>query len=209
MRPFRFVFAAGLLAAGCAHAQQFRTPAPAFEGSPWLGAIAIALHPIDGFYLRDESHQPILLQDDWRSDPRFVVGINLNRHLALEGGFLERFDRGYHKIDPFDPMDARGIVGARGYHAYAGAKLTAPLTDKLTASGTLGLAYSERRVVNMAGIPVSDIDVGAYAKVGAEYKPTGNTSISGSVQNFGASSAKWGRNGTNANALKGAVGLKF
>lgn len=209
MRSFRFVLAAGLMTAGCAHAQLFKDPRPGFEGSPWLGAIALALHPVDGFYLRDEAYRPILLHDDWYSDPRFVVGVNLNRHLALEGGYLERFDRGYHKIDPFDPTDARGIIGVRGYHAYAGAKLTASLTDKLMATGTLGLAYSERRGGDMARIAARDIDVGAYVKVGAEYRPTENTSVSGSVQNFGSSSAKWGRNGTNANALKGAVGLKF
>jgi hypothetical protein len=209
MRAFDFVIAAGLLAAGCAHAQLLDTPAPRLEARPLSGALVIAPSSVESFYLRNEAHRPALPQPGWRSDPRFVVGVNLNRYLALEGGYLERFDRGYHKIDLFDPTDRDDMAGARGYHAYAGGKVTVPLTERLSASGTLGEAYSERRGGDMSRIRAQDVDVGVFTRVGAEYQPTANTSISGSAQNFGSSSAKFGKSGTNANGLKGMMGLKY
>lgn len=206
MSPFpTLLTAATLFAAASAHAQladptsESRLQA---QPSPEARAFAKIPAPYERSYMRDEGEHPFTkLFDGYRTDPRLVGGINLNRHLALEAGYRERKDRGFHAIDPRDPLDTTGALGTKGFQSYLAVKSTLPVTDKLSAYGALGVAYSERRGGDAMGRS-ENADVGAYTKLGAQYRLTEKAAISVEGQNFGNSVQKWGKdsNGSGVNA---------
>lgn len=209
MHALRIVLAAASLSTACAHAQLLdQAPVP-FDVPPSRATLALPWTPPETGYFRDESERSQLPWDGWRSSPRFVVGSHLTRHLALEAGYRERFDHVYRKIDQGDPADRIGALGVNGFHTDAAAKVTLPLTARLSTYGLLGLAYSERRGPDSVRRHDQDVDLGTFTKLGADYKPNANTTISGAYQNFGATAAKWGRLGTDANGLLGNMKIKF
>jgi hypothetical protein len=205
---------AGLFAAGCAQAQLLPVAPLRLSTQPPSSLSLLTPSPYsDPFYALNDVERP---EPDYvnrmRSDPRFKVGINLNRYLALESGYLERIDRGWHSVDVIDPLDpdgtdAAGGLGARGFHTYAGAKVTLPLTDKLSAFGMLGLNHSERRGRMQNGKHEEDTDTGAFSRFGAEYKVSARTTLDVEGQRFGNTAKKWGEGpaGTNANWIKAAL----
>jgi hypothetical protein len=83
--------------------------------------------------------------EGFRTDPRLVAGVNLNPYLAVETGYRERIDRGFHAVDPGRPEDVSGALGVKGSHSYLAGKLTVPVNDSFSAYGKLGIAYSERK----------------------------------------------------------------
>jgi hypothetical protein len=50
---------------------------------------------------------------------------------------------GFHRIDERDARDTNGALGINGVNTHAAVKYTLPVTDRLTAYGKLGVAYSE------------------------------------------------------------------
>jgi len=209
MRTIHVIFAAVLPVAGSAHAQLLETPSPWLEARPVPQTLNITPSPDTAppGYMRNEAERPESdLKNRWRSDPRFVFGLNLNRYLAVEGGYLERQDRGWHQVSDSDPGDAGGALGVRGFHFYGAGKLTLPLTDKLSAYGLLGMNYSERRGGDQAREHAKDVDVGLFSKFGGEYKLDDKSTLTVTGQKFGNTAQKWG-GATNANVLRAALNI--
>jgi hypothetical protein len=211
MNAFRFAFAAAVLAASGAHGQPVDPPSQArleSRPSPEARAFARIPAPFERAYMADEAEHPYTrLFDGYRSDPRLVAGINLNRYLALEAGYRERKDRGFHAIDPRDPLDTTGALGAKGFHGYLAVKATAPLTDKLSAYGALGMAHSERRGADAFGRD-DNADTGLYTRLGAQYRLNEKASVTVESQNYGNTSQKWGKD-TNGNGVNARFKLGF
>ncbi|MGO4479579.1 outer membrane beta-barrel protein [Massilia sp. 2TAF26] len=212
MKAFGFALAAAALAGGSAQAQLADPASQARLQSmpaPEAKAFARIPAPFERAYVVNEGEHPFTgLFDGWRSDPRLAAGINLNRYLALEMGYRERKDRGFHAIDPRDPLDTTGALGTKGFHSYFSVKATAPITDKLSAYGNLGIAYSERRGADALGKNEPNTDIGPYARLGAQYKLNDKASVTVESQNFGNTSQKWG-NDTNANGVNAKLKLGF
>jgi hypothetical protein len=210
-RAFHMLAAAALFATGGAQAQLINPAPPSRpQAQPSLEARAFAkIHvPYERAYLRDEGAHPFTtLFDGYRTDPRLVGGINLNRHLALEAGYRERKDRGFHVIDLSDPLDTAGALGTQGFHSYLAVKSTLPVTDRLSAYGALGPAYSERRGTD-AKSKNENVDVGAYSKLGAQYRLNEKSALSVEGQNFGNSAQKWGKD-TNGSGVNARLKLGF
>ena len=211
MNAFRFGLAAALLAAGSVHAQlQDPTSQARLQTQPTPEARVFTKMPtpFERTYVVDEGEHPFTrLFDGYRSDPRLVAGINLNRYLALELGYRERKDRGFHAIDPRDPLDTNGALGAKGFHSYAALKVTVPITDDLSAYGALGLSHSERRGADAVGRE-GNVVGGTYTGLGARYRLNEKASVSVESQNFGKTSQKWG-NDTNGNGVNARLNLGF
>jgi hypothetical protein len=210
-RAFHMLAAAALFATGGAQAQLINPAPPSRpQAQPSLEARAFAkIHvPYERAYLRDEGAHPFTtLFDGYRTDPRLVGGINLNRHLALEAGYRERKDRGFHAIEPGDPLDTAGALGTQGFHSYLAVKSTLPVTDRLSTYGALGVAYSERRGTDVIS-KSENVDVGAYTKLGTQYRLNEKSALSVEGQNFGNSAQKWGKD-TNASGVNARLKLGF
>jgi len=209
MNAFRVAVAAALLASGSAWAQLTEPASPRLEARPSALAGAFAKKPAPfASYIRNEAEHPFTkLFDGYRADPRLVAGINLNRYLALEAGYRERIDRGFHAIDPRDPLDTTGALGTKGYHSYAAVKVTVPVTDDLSAYGALGLAHSVRSGADAVG-KNDNVLGGVYTGVGARYKLNEKASVSVESQNFGKTAQKWGSD-TNGNGVNAKLNLGF
>jgi hypothetical protein len=205
MNVFRAAMAATLLAAASAQAQLVAPVSQArLQAKPSLVAQAFTKipAPYERSYMANEGEHPFTsLFEGYRADPRLVAGINLNRYLALETGYRERIDRGFHALDPRDPLDVNGALATRGFHSYAGMKATLPITDSLSAYGKLGVSHSERRGADAVG-RTSNVDTGLYTGLGAQYKLNGKAAVSVESQSFGNTSQKWGKdsNGSGVNA---------
>jgi hypothetical protein len=211
-RAFHMLLAAAALLAASGAQAQLADPAsqPRLQAQPSPEARAFAKipAPYERAYLRDEGEHPFTkLFDGYRTDPRLVGGINLNRHLALEAGYRERKDRGFHALDPRDPLDTTGALGTRGFHTYTAVKATLPVTEKLSAYGALGVAYSERRGGDAMG-KSDNVDVGAYTKLGAQYRLNEKAAVSVESQSFGNSAQKWGKD-TNGSGVNAKLKLGF
>jgi len=211
MKAFRFALAAAALTGASAEAQladpasQARLQA---RPSPAAKAFARIPAPFEPAYMVNEGEHPFTgLFDGYRSDPRLVAGINLNRYLALEMGYRERKDRGFHAIDPRDPLDTTGALGAKGFNSYVAVKVTAPITDNLSAYGKLGASHSERRGGDALGRQ-NNVVGGAYTGIGAQYKLNDKASVTVEGQKFGNSAEKWGSD-TNANGVNAKLKLGF
>jgi hypothetical protein len=203
--------AAALFTAASAHAQLADPTSQSrlqVQPSPEAQAFAKIPAPYERSYMFDEGEHPFTkLFEGYRTDPRLVGGINLNRHLALEAGYRERKDRGFHAIDPRDPLDTTGALGTKGFHSYLAVKTTLPVTDKLSAYGALGVAYSERRGADAVGRN-DNADVGAYTKLGAQYRLNEKAALSVESQSFGNSVQKWGKD-TNGSGVNAKLNLGF
>ena len=211
MNAFHLVLATAALAAGGAHAQladpasQARLQA---QASPEARAFAKIPPPLSPAYIHNEAESAFTrLFDGYRTDPRLVAGFNLNRYLALEAGYAERQDRGFHAIDPHSPLDTTGALGVKGFHSYTAARLTVPVTDDLSAYGKLGVAYSERRGADAAGRR-DNTDLGAYTGIGARYRLNEKASVSVEGQKFGNTAEKWGSD-SNGNRVNAKLNLGF
>jgi hypothetical protein len=210
MNPFRFALAAGLLAAGGARAQLV-DPASAsqLQAKPSAEAKAFARIPslVESSYVRNEAENPNdRLMEGFRTDPRLVAGVNLTPYLAIETGYRERFDRGFHNINPGRSEDVSGALGVKGFHSYLAARLTAPISDSLSAYGKLGIAYSERKGGDNGN--KTEVDAGLYISAGAKYRLNEKAAVSAEVQRYGDTASKWG-SATNGNSKGAKVKLGF
>lgn len=209
MNAFRVAVAAGLLATGSAQAQLADPASPrlAARPSPLARAFARTPSPFAPTIRNEAAHPFTSLFDGYRADPRLVAGINLNRYLALEAGYRERIDRGFHAIDPRDPLDTAGALGTKGYHSYAAFKVTVPVTDDLSAYGALGLSHSVRSGADAVG-KNDNVLSGTYTGVGARYRLNEKASVSVESQSFGKTAQKWGSD-TNGNGVNAKLHLGF
>lgn len=224
--------ATALLSVGSAQAQlldaqPLEKPPARLEAEPVrpYGPLAAGFKRHSPLYGENEAANPNdKLFPGFRTDPRLVVGYQLNNYLGIEGGYSHLRDEGFHKIDPYSPVEsavAAGALGAKSHTTYLAAKITVPVNDRLTAYGKFGVSQSivkddgfvtrdmaEGRVPSKAEHPFeSQRRTGGYGAVGAKYKLgdratlSGEYRVNGSANKFGGSS--------NASGLKGSVGIGF
>lgn len=160
----------------------------------------------------------------FRTDPRLAIGYSFNQYLAVEGGYHHLRDEGFHKIDPYSPVEsavAAGALGAKSHTTYLAARITVPVGDRLTAYGKFGVSQSivkddgfvtrdmiEGKVPSKAERPFeSQRQTGGFGAVGARYKLNDRATLSGEYRVNG-SADKFG-GASNASGLKGSVGIGF
>lgn len=224
-------FALAVLALGGAQAQLVDAPPPRLQAEPAnrFGPLAAGFKPYTPVYGGNETANPNdKAFQDFRTDPRYVLGIRLNDYLALETGYSYLRDEGFHKIDTFgrrsgalESAVAAGDLGARSNTTYLAAKLTVPLNERLSAYGKLGVAHS--RVGNdgfitpkmaqahaegkAAGAFGGESGTGPYGAVGARYKLNDRATLNGEVR-MNRSASPFG-SASNASGVKGSVGIGF
>lgn len=174
---------------------QPQAPSKAFEP---------AFQPFPRTYGGNQAADPSAVSHKgFRTDPRLLGGVELAPGLAVEAGYVNGFDRGFHAIDEGRPEEVAGALGKQGYSMHVAGKVSVPLTERLSAYGKLGVAHSERRA---RGIEASD--TGLYTGFGARYKLGENAGIDAEVGRHGNAASKWG-SVTNADAVKARVKIGF
>lgn len=202
MKPALFVAAAAFFAAS-ASAQLVEPAAPALQRAP-AQAFDAAFRPFPRVYGRNEAATPNahLFQENFRTDPRLIGGVELFPYLSIEAGYVELFDRGFHRIDPGRPEDVSGALGVRGYSSHVAVRHDVRVTDDLTAFGKLGVAHSVRKTSGKG-----ETDRGVYAGVGARYRVNERTTVEAQYGMHG-NAAKWG-SAANSTGLRGSVKMGF
>lgn len=216
------VFAATLLLIGSARAQLAEAPSPRLQAEPGgrFGPLAAGFKRYEPVYGGNETANPNDRQfQGFRTDPRLVIGYAFNRYLAVETGYSHLRDEGFHKIDP-GPMESAvgaGALGAKSHTTYVAAKLTLPVTERLTAYGKLGVAQSTvtndgfvteqqaKRRLN-GGAFAGETSTGGYGALGAKYKLNDRATLSGEVRKNGSADKFRASNGS---AVQGSVGFGF
>lgn len=229
MKATGIVLAVSLLVVGSAEAQLADTPAPRLEAEPAgpVGPLAQGFKRYRPVYGGNETANPNDRQfTGFRTDPRLVLGYAFNRYLAIETGFSYLQDKGFHKIDTFHPRDAAmeaalaaGDIAARSHTTYVAARITVPVSDRLTAYGKFGIAQSEVKASDNLVTPErvrshiagqgygGESATGAYGAVGARYKLNDRATLKGEAR-LNGSASKFG-SAANASGVHGSVGIGF
>lgn len=228
MNAKSILFAAILLAAGGARAQLAEAPSSRLEAEAGtrFGPLAEGFKRYSPVYGGNETANPNdKLFQGFRTDPRLVLGVKLNKYLSVETGYSFLEDKGFHRIDTFGsgPAEAALAAGdlfAKSHTTYAAAKLSIPVTERLSAYGKVGVAHSvvkndgfmsPQRAQAIAAGRSADVGKetgsGPYGAIGARYKLNDRTTISGEVRSNG-SATPFGR-ASNASGVKGSVGIGF
>lgn len=224
MTPHRLALAAALLLAGSAQAQVLEN-APGTFSKPRQSATQALFDKAYQVYPRayggNEAASPNdkAFQERFRRDPRLLGGYQLTSNLAIEAGYVYLLDRGFHRVDPFEPDNALGSLSTSNFSSHVALKYSLPLTDRLTAYGKVGVAHSVMTPAPnkvaldgeyVPGKPVrkQEVDRGRYLGVGAEYKLGKNASIDAQYGSHGDTAEKWGR-ATNATGAKANLKIGF
>lgn len=176
-----------------------------------LSEQAIELRPRTYGMNQTESRNDRLFNGTFKTDPKLILGTQISPNWSVEAGYANLFERGFHRIDERDARDTAGALGINGFNTHAAVKYTLPVTDRLTAYGKLGVAYSE-----MGGRQNRPGETGMYTGIGARYKVNdrmtvgveyGNTaaqSTARAIQIQTASKSKWA-SAFDQNCLSGAA----
>lgn len=137
-----------------------------------------------------------------RRDPRLLGGLEVAPNVAIEGGYLNLPDKGLHKVEPGTPADAAVPLADKGSSNHLAAKYSLPATERLSAYGKAGIAYTEQK--KRGGTQASS-DTGPYAAAGASLKVDKRTTVSGDFVRHGDAASKFRevRDGVKANLKMG------
>lgn len=224
MTAHRLAFAAAILLAGSAQAQVVE-PASGTFTNPRQSATQALFDKAHQSYPRayggNEAASPNdkAFQERFRRDPRLLGGYQLSKHVAIEAGYVYLLDRGFHRIDAFEPDNALGSLSTSNFSSHLALKYSLPLTDKLTAYGKVGVAHSvmtptpnkvalDREYDPGKPVRKQEVDRGRYLGVGAEYKLGKNASIDAQYGSHGDAADKWGK-ATNATGAKANLKIGF
>lgn len=176
------------------HGQQFGTTPTLFEkglqSRPRTYGKNVAENPNDR-----------LFNGMFKTDPKLLFGVELSPNWALEAGYVNLFDRGFHRVDERNTGDTAGALGANGSSTHAAVKYTVPITDDLSAYGKVGIGRSE-----MAGAD-RKAETGIYTGAGARLKVNERTTIRGEYGSHGGGLKSFGN--SNSNSIKADVGIRF
>ena len=145
-----------------------------------------------------------LFNGAYKTDPRLMMGIAITPTLAFEAGYLNLVDLGFHPINERDPEDTTGAIGQQGFNTHLAAKITRPLSERLSAYGKLGIAHSEQRIGNSKGV-----DVGLYTGVGAKYKVSERVTVDGAFENHGHAAERWHKQTNSSSSVKARMNMGF
>jgi len=140
----------------------------------------------------------------YKTDPKLMMGIAITPTLAFEAGYVNLLDLGFHPVNERDPEDTSGAIGQQGFNTHLAAKVTRPLSERLTAYGKLGIARSEQRIGALAGV-----DVGLYTGVGAKYKVNERVSVDGAFENHGHAAERWHKQTNSSSNVKARLNMGF
>ncbi|MFL6636503.1 MAG: outer membrane beta-barrel protein [Massilia sp.] len=217
MNTIHIALAAGLLAAGVAHAQLLDSAAAPKElaTTPAPAPPFAKIQPVPRTYMGNAAETDGLRYQDksafgvYVSDPKLFAGVNLAPNVAIETGYANLFTRGFHFADYARPDEVNGALGTKGFNSYLAARLNVPVDDQFSAYGKVGVAVSERVAHDRTlRSTVSDTDVGPYVGMGARYKVNGKASVTAGYEQYGNSAKKWGGD-TNNSALQARFRLGF
>lgn len=207
MTAFQFGLTALALVSGSVQAQALPEPMPPTLGPQAPAGSAAFDHSFQPYPRTYGSNRAALPNDQlhkgFRTDARLVGGAEIAPGLALEAGYVQGFDRGFHAIHEGRPEEAAGALATRGYSTHLAGKVTAPLSERLSVYGKLGVAHSGRKA---DGGRVAD--TGRYTGAGGQYRLGENAKIDAEYGRHGNAASKWG-NKTNADAVKASVKLGF
>ncbi|MDB5756218.1 MAG: hypothetical protein JWR56_2646 [Massilia sp.] len=213
MKKFGFALTAALLAAGSAQAQLLAQPDPPPPTLTKAKPFSLAPQPLLRFYGYNETSINAKLFDDYRTDPKFFVGVDFTPNLAVEMGYVNLLNRGFHYVDYGRAAERAGALGLKDFSSYLAGKFTVPVDERFAVYAKLGVAHSERTAKR--GVAYSErtkdateIDVGPYVNVGAEYKLSDKASVTGEFARYGDTAKKWGSD-TNATGATAKLKLGF
>lgn len=204
MKFVHSALALALLAVGGAQAQVVEQSADIDHRLGKTSAPAeTAWQPRARTYGRNVAENPNdrLYKGMFKTDPRLLFGIELSPNWALEAGYVNLFDRGFHRVDERDPGDTAGALGANGSSTHAAVKYGLAVTDQLSAYGKVGIGYS---AVNRGD---RKSETGLYTGVGARLEMNDRTSIGAQYGSHGRGLKSLGN--SNSNAVKADVGIRF
>lgn len=136
----------------------------------------------------------------FKTDPKLLFGVELSPNWALEAGYVNLYDRGFHRVDERDTGDTAGALGANGSSTHVAAKYTIPITDQLSAYGKVGVGHSEMVRGDRKA------ETGIYTGAGAKLKVNDRMTIQGEYGSHGGGLKSFGN--SNSNSIK-AVGIRF
>lgn len=222
MKPHRLAQAAAILLAAGAQAQVLN--APDTYSNPRQSALQEkfdqAYQPYPRAYGGNEAEGPNdkAFAGLFKRDPRLVGGYELFPHVSIEAGYVHLLDRGFRRIDPFEPENPLGTLNINNFSSHLALKYAMPLTDKLVAYGKVGWAHSvmtpqvgvARAIARETGQPVrgKETDTGRYLGVGAQYQLSDKTSIDAQYGSHGDSAKKWGKD-TNSTGVRANLKMGF
>jgi hypothetical protein len=215
MSAFRFSIAAALVLAAGAHAQVLDATLPPVDVMTAVPTPPFKIETLPRTYLgnvADTGETRIFDNGSafgvYRTDPRLVAGINFTRHVAIETGYTNLVNRGHYLADYARPDDVGGALGVKGFHGYLATRFTVPLGERLQAVGKLGVAHSEYNRPVLRSASAREIDIGAYASVGLQYRLGSNATLAGAWERYGTTGQRWGVN-TNNNGLSIRLNMHF
>jgi opacity protein-like surface antigen len=162
----------------------------------------------------------------FKTDPRLLGGYELLPNVAIEAGYANLYDRGFHRIDA-GPENMSGALGANSFSSHLAAKVTLPLADNFDLYGKVGIAHSalkgedakkapENRAALMqvrngkpSGVSIKDqSDTGRYLGAGAQYRLDDKTTLDAQYGRHGDAAKKWG-DATNADSVRANLKMGF
>ena len=225
MKSHWLVHAAAILFAGSAHAQLVEPSSQqanlyATQQAAMQASFDKAYQPYPRAYGRDEAavSSDKAFKGLFKRDPRLVGGYQLTPNLAIEAGYVYLMDRGFHRIDPWEPENPLGTLNINNFSSHLAAKYSLPLTDKLVAYGKVGKAHSvmtvptsvARAIARETGQQVRERekDTGLYVGAGAQYQLDEKTTIDAQYGRHGDSAKKWGKE-TNSTGVRANLKMGF
>lgn len=137
----------------------------------------------------------------FKTDPRLLFGVELSPDWGLEAGYVNSFDRGFHRVDERDPGDTAGALGANGASTHVAARYNLAITDQLSAYGKVGIGRSATATGDRKA------ETGLYTGAGARLKMNDRMSIGAEYGSHGHGLKSLGN--SNSNAVKADVGVRF
>ena len=207
MKARHIILTLGWLAAAGTQAQLLPAPSP---GQPQLerdkparpDPFAGSHQPYPRVYGGNVAAQPNdHVFTGMRRDPRLLGGVEVAPNVAIEGGYLNLPDKDLHKVEPRQPADAAIPLAEKGSSNHLAAKYSLPATDRLSAYGKAGIAYTEQKGRRVA----AGSDTGLYTAAGAALKVDKRTTVSGDYVRHGNAASKFKdvRDGVKANLKMG------
>ena len=232
MKSHCLACAAALLLTASAHAQVVGQAAPGTYASPGQSAAQAsfdkAYRPYPRAYggnqaagLNDKA-----FQERFKTDPRLLGGYELFPYVAVEAGYTNLLDRGFHRIDP-GPENLSGALGANSFSSHLAAKFTLPLADNFDLYGKVGIAHSALKGADakkVAATPAETApapgggatatragdqsDTGRYLGAGAQYRLGDKATVDAQYGRHGDAAKKWG-NATNSDSVRANLKMGF
>lgn len=212
MKALHSMFALAGLAAAGAQAQPVDAPAAPVALVDVLPRTTYSTPRAPGhqsyphIYGGNLAHNPNdrLFNGAYKTDPRLIMGIAITPTLAFEAGYLNLLDLGFHQVNERDPEDTTGAIGQQGFNTHLAAKITRPLSERLSAYGKLGIARSEQRIGVLKGV-----DVGLYTGVGAKYQVSERVTVDGAFENHGHAAERWDKQTNSSSSVKAKLNMGF